>query len=87
MNSLQVGENISTPEITHVSKHGIWLLDKNQEYFMAFESFPWFKQASVDNILRVEEISPDHFHWAALDVDLTLEMIKHPARFPLQASL
>jgi len=87
MNSLQVGKNISIPEITHVSKHGIWLLAKNQECFMPFESFPWFKQASVENILQVEEISPDHFYWSALDIDLTLEMIKYPARFPLQASL
>jgi len=76
-----------TCNVKNISKHGIWLLDKNQECFMPFEFFPWFKQARVENILQVEEISPDHFYWSALDIDLTLEMIKHPARFPLQALL
>ena len=74
-----------TCNVKDISQYGIWLLAKNQECFMPFESFPWFKQASVENILQVEEISPDHFYWSALDIDLTLEMIKHPARFPLQA--
>ncbi len=52
---------------------------------MAFEDFPWFKDAPVKKIINVEEISPGHYHWPNLDVDLSINMIKHPEQFPLLA--
>lgn len=33
----------------------------------------------------VEEVAPGHLNWPELDVDLTLEMIEHPDRYPLKA--
>jgi len=53
--------------------------------FLAYENFPWFKDASVGKLLNVEEPSPGHFYWPALDIDLTTEIIDHPERFPLRA--
>ena len=86
MNSQTLGENISQPEITNVSSHGVWLLCGNKELFMSYEDFPWFKDQPVKSILNVEEPSPGHFYWPAFDVDLSAEMIEHPERFPLKAS-
>ena len=71
-------------EVTHISKHGVWLLARGQELFMPYETFPWFKDASVGKILNVEEVTPGHYYWPGLDVDLTEEIISHPERFPLQ---
>ncbi len=34
---------------------------------------------------EVEKIGEGHLYWENLDVDLSLEMIEHPERFPLQA--
>ncbi|MCQ8104082.1 DUF2442 domain-containing protein [Methylomonas sp. SURF-2] len=51
---------------------------------MSYDDFPWFKSQAVNAILHVEEPSPNHFYWPKIDIDLTLEMIKHPERFPLQ---
>ena len=31
------------------------------------------------------EVSPGHFYWPDLDIDLTEEIIEHPERFPLVA--
>jgi hypothetical protein len=45
--------------------------------------FPWFKDQPVNAIIAVEEVSQGHFYWQKIDVDLTVEMIKHPERFPL----
>jgi len=53
---------------------------------MSYDDFPWFKNQPINAILRVEEPSPNHFYWPEMDIDLTVEMIKHPERFPLQAS-
>jgi hypothetical protein len=86
MNSLALGNNISLAEVTHISSHGVWLLTQTEELFMSYEDFPWFKNQPVNAILRVEEPSPNHFYWPDMDIDLTVEMIKHPERFPLQAT-
>ena len=65
--------------------HGIWLLTGENELFMSYQEFPWFKNVVVGKILNVEEITPGHFYWPDLDVDLDTESIEHPERFPLKA--
>jgi Protein of unknown function (DUF2442) len=70
-------------EVTNISRHGLWLLVGDEELFLPFDEFPWFKDASVQAILNVERQGPDHLHWPALDVDLTLESIRHPEEYPL----
>jgi hypothetical protein len=53
--------------------------------FLAYEDFPWFKDAPVAKILSVEEPTPDHYYWSELDIDLSAGIIEHPDRFPLSA--
>jgi len=83
MNSLTLGKSISTIEVTNISIHGIWLLVNDKEYFLPFENFPWFKDKPISAIFNVVELSPGHFYWPLLDIDLTEEIIEHPERFPL----
>lgn len=85
MNSLAHRNSTSAVEITHTSSSGIWMLAHQQELFMSYDDFPWFKDQKIKAILDVEEPSPGHFYWPSIDIDLTLEIIKHPDRFPLQA--
>ncbi len=80
-----LGENISPVEVTHISNHGIWLLTGDKEMFLSYRDFPWFKDAPVGKVLHVEEPHPDQFYWPDMDVDLTMEIIEHPERFPLKA--
>ena len=85
MSSLKtLGKNDVAVEITHISANGVWLLADERELFMSYEDFPWFKDASVGKILNVVETTPGHFHWPELDVDLTVEIIEHPERFPVR---
>jgi hypothetical protein len=70
-------------EVTNVSRHGFWLLLDGRELFLPFEQFPWFRDASIDEILHVELPSPEHLFWPDLDVDVAVESIDHPERFPL----
>ena len=72
-------------EVTNVSAHGLWLLAHDKELFMSYEDFPWFKNQTIESILNVEEQSTNHFYWPDIDVDLSLESIEHPERFPLKA--
>jgi hypothetical protein len=79
------GATTSTIEVTNISKHGLWLFTAEGEHFLSFDDFPWFRDAPVNRILNVEEQSPGHYHWPDLDVDLSLQIIRNPARFPLIA--
>ena len=72
-------------EVSHVSRHGLWLLAGDVEHFLPFEQFPWFKTATIDQIVCVERPTADHLHWPMLDIDLSLESIRNPTAFPLVA--
>ncbi len=85
MSSSGPGKNNSAVEVTNISAHGLWILVRNRELFLSYDDFPWFREQPVKSILQVEELSPGHFHWPDIDVDLTVEMIEHPERFPLKA--
>lgn len=85
MSSLAHGDDTSVVEVTNISTHGLWLLVRSKELFIAYEDFPWFKDQPVKCIVNVEEPSCGHFYWPDLDVDLTEEIIEHPERFPLMA--
>jgi len=85
MNSQALGKNTLVVEVTNISTHGIWLLARDKELFISYEEFPWFKDAPVGKIINVEEPTLGHFYWPELDVDLGIESIEHPERFPLKA--
>jgi hypothetical protein len=80
-----LGANTSEVEVTNVSKHGLWLLLGDEEVFLSFAEFPWFKSAPIGKVLNVERPQPHHLYWPELDVDLSVESVRHPERFPLVA--
>jgi hypothetical protein len=81
------GTATSQAEVTNISRHGFWLLLDERELFLPFEEYPWFKRAPVEAILRLDRPQPDHLHWPDLDVDLSVDSIEHPERYPLKAKL
>jgi uncharacterized protein DUF2442 len=73
-------------EVTNISKHGFWLLIASKERFVPFKQFPWFEAAAIGQLLNVELVSPRHLYWPDLDVDLAVESLDSPERFPLVSS-
>jgi hypothetical protein len=72
-------------EVTNVSRHGLWLLVGDEELFLPFEHFPWFRDASIEKISVVERQTADHLYWPLLDLDLSVESVRTPDAFPLVA--
>src|SRR5213593_4615164 len=83
MISGRLGTPTSAVEITNVSVHGFWLLIGERERFVPFKEFPWFKDARIGELLHVELPSPHHLYWPDLDVDLAVDSLEHPERYPL----
>jgi hypothetical protein len=84
MKSKPHGLNTSEVEVTNISRHGFWLWLGGRELFVPFSEFPWFADASIAKITKVEWPSQDHLYWPDLDVDLSVRSIEHPEDFPLK---
>ena len=82
MKSRAVGESTS-PEVTDVSAHGLWVLWKDKEYFLDYGHFPWFREGRISEVINVRAESETHLHWPDLDVDLSLDILENPDRYPL----
>jgi len=83
MRSAALGRSTSGVEVTNVSPNGLWLLLDGRELFVSFREFPWFADATIEQLVTVERPSLHHLYWPALDVDLAVESLDHPERFPL----
>lgn len=79
------GAATSKAEVTNISAHGFWVYVDDRELFLPFDEFPWFRQATVEAILDVQRPQPHHLYWPRVDVDLTLDSIEHPEKYPLRA--
>ena len=77
--------DISKIEVTNISQHGFWVLLNDREEFLAFDDFPWFRDAPVRSILNVELPQSNHLYWPELDIDLSLASIENLERFPLKS--
>lgn len=83
MRSAARGPSTFPVEVTNVSPHGFWLFVDDEELFVPFTDFPWFKDATIGQIGRVERPSAHHLYWPELDVDLAVDSLTHPERYPL----
>ena len=83
MRSALPGKDTLGIEVTNVSRHGFWLLIEERELFVPFDKFPWFQDVPIRHLLRVEQPHPTHLYWPDLDVDLAVESIEFPERYPL----
>ena len=50
---------------------------------LPYSRFPWFRHARVPDVLNVTMPDAESLRWEALDVDLELDSILHPERYPI----
>ncbi|OQB39826.1 MAG: hypothetical protein BWY06_01476 [Candidatus Latescibacteria bacterium ADurb.Bin168] len=71
-------------EISNISQAGIWLYVLGHEHFLPFDEFPWFRNATVGAIHNVELHHGIHLRWPDLDVDLEIDSLTSPHKYPLR---
>ena len=76
------GTDTSVPEVTHVSQHGLWLLHGDEELLLPFNKFPWFRQATIEQLSQIQRPTNDHLYWPMLDIDLSVTSLREPDAFP-----
>jgi len=70
-------------EIQNVSVHGIWILINDKEFFLSFDKYPWFQNATIAQIYDFKCYRDNHLHWPSLDVDIDLKILQNPDAYPL----
>ncbi len=78
-----IGTNTLQDEIvvTNIEKDGFWLLTPNGEFFILFADYPDFQNATVAQIHNLKA-SFDGIHWPDLDIDIELDALKNPEKYP-----
>ncbi|AUB83247.1 DUF2442 domain-containing protein [Candidatus Thiodictyon syntrophicum] len=74
-------------EVTNISPHCLWILLGDEELAIPFSEFPWFKSATIEQLIRVERPTKNHLYWPEIDVDLAVESIRKPEDFPLVSKM
>ena len=82
MKSARRGSGTSPVEIKNVSRDGFSIAIGRKTRFVRFADFPWFRDASIAQITNVTRPSAHHLYWPDLDVDLAVESLDHPERYP-----
>jgi hypothetical protein len=82
MKSPKRAKKTSSVEVTNVSGSGFGLRLGTDEVFVEFKKFPWFRDASIGELLNVERPEPDHLFWPDLDVDLAVDSLTRIKKAP-----
>lgn len=53
------------------------------DYFLSYNRVPWMKDAPVRDVLNVQMEGQYAINRSNLDVDLEIDSLKHPERYPL----
>ena len=83
MKSPKRGKATLPAEVTHVSPNGIWMIVDETEYFLPYDTYPWFRSATIHQVMNVARPSPSHLHWPDLDADVEVECLQRPEAYPL----
>jgi hypothetical protein len=66
-----------------INGQGIMISVGGQDYFLSYNRVPWMREASINDVLNVQMCGEEAVEWPALDVDLEIESLRHPERYPL----
>jgi hypothetical protein len=84
MKSLKRGKDISI-SVENITPFGIWLFVKEKEYFLTYKEFPYFKDQTLSSIQNVQLLHGYHLFWPDLDIDLEIENLENPEKYPLKS--
>ncbi|MEI6153085.1 MAG: DUF2442 domain-containing protein [Deltaproteobacteria bacterium] len=86
MKSSKHGENILV-SVENITPFGIWLFVKGREYFLTYKDYPYFRDQALKSIQAVQLLHGYHLYWSELDVDLEIDNLENPEKYPLKSKI
>ena len=66
-----------------INSQGLLLSVCGHDYFLSYNRVPWMREASIKEVLDVRMSGRNAIEWPLLDVDLEIDSLRHPERYPL----
>ena len=66
-----------------INAQGIMINVGGQDFFLSYNRIPWMREASIKDVLDVQMCGSEAIEWPNLDVDLEIDSLRHPERYPL----
>lgn len=82
-NNSKHNTNSTSVSVLMINGQGIMISVGGQDYFLSYNRIPWMRDASINDVLNVQMCGSEAVEWPALDIDLELDSLRHPERYPL----
>lgn len=76
-----------SPTVFRVKGFGLWIFVKGKEYFLDYQDYPYFKDQTLTSIQNVQLLHGFHLYWPSLDVDLEIDNLENPEKYPLKSKI
>ena len=73
----------TSASVLMINAQGIMLSVCGHDYFISYNRIPWMQDAPIRSVLNVQMSGPEAIEWPDLDVDLEIDSLRHPERYPL----
>ena len=66
-----------------INEKGVMISVMGQDFFLSYNRVPWMRDATINEVLDVRMNGKNAIEWPKLEVDLEVESLRHPERYPL----
>jgi len=71
------------PKVSMINDRGVLISVLGQDYFLSYNRVPWMRDATISEVLDIRMSGKNAIEWPKLDVDLEVDSLRHPERYPL----
>ena len=76
-------EACTSASVLMINAEGIMLSVQGHDYFLSYNRIPRMQDAPIRSVLNVQMSGSEAIEWPDLDVDLEIDSLRHPERYPL----
>jgi hypothetical protein len=69
-------------KVISINSDGINITVSGKDYFISYNRVPWFRNAKESDIMNVTMFGRMGIRWEDLDVDLEIDSLEHPEKYP-----
>lgn len=81
--NLSSSSHNTSVSVLMINAQGIMLSVQGNDFFISYNRMPWLRDARISDVLNVRMSGRSAIEWETLGVDLEIESLKHPERYPL----
>jgi len=81
--TLKNSTNSTLADVLMINDRGIMISVQGHDYFLSYNRVPWMRDATINEVLDVQMSGKNAIEWPKLQVDLEVDSLKHPERYPL----